>query len=290
MVDIMYSVDMVRLKTRVPKEYIDRFVKRKLDTNPGIKYWSNFGIKQYRHNWQIRENHPLNEKYTTPHEKLYSAGEYSYWLGYDHNSETDKINADLVIEFNPNKCPVDGLLEYVLMEFYASVETTVVSVDIAMDFEVNISNLLVDKFRKKKMKIIYGGQGEDDLTYYIGEGDGRIKIYNKARELGIEGDLTRYEVTKKISKKIKELVRPDYGFEANIIPIGYLTSLPTDKTLSGLLWAVKNGYQMDRLTRHQRDKIREYIMNNTELKIDDKKISQVIQTYFRGYKQILQIR
>jgi len=278
MVDVTYSVDMVRMKTKVPKEYWSRFVKSKLDLEPGAIYWRKTDFKSYGHNWQIRQSHEMG-------------GEYSYWLGYAHNSEdSTSQEASLVIEYNPNKCPIDGLLEYILGEFYASKDTEIVTLDIAMDFEVNITNLIVDKFRKNKMKIIYGGQGEDDLTYYLGQGDGRIKIYNKARELGVDGDLTRYEVTKKINKKIRDVLMPEFEFEAEIPTVGYLNTLPTDKTLEGLLWAVRNGYSMQRLTRYSRDKMREFISDNTELQFDDKKISQAIRIYFQGYKDILQFR
>lgn len=275
MIDVMYSVDMVRLKTRVPKDYMKRYVERNLDINPGVIYWEKTAFKSYRHNWQVKQQAVMG-------------GEYSYWIGYQHNSENDVKNANLVIEYNPNKCPIDGLLEYILNEFFANLKTEIVSLDIAMDFEINIRDLLIDKFRKQGFKMF--SNGGDDVTYYIGKGDGRTKIYNKARELGIEGDLTRYEVSKDIRQTIGSVLNPEYRFEGNILPIGYLTSTPTDKTLQGLLWAVKNGYPMDSLTRRKRESIRSYIDDNSELKFDNKKISQAIRSYFQGYKDILQFR
>lgn len=276
MIDIEYSVDMVRLRTRIPDDFMKNFVEIKLDYEPSVKYWTNYNLEQYRHNWRIEQQNPYN-------------GVYSYWLGYHHNSSKDKEKHDLVIEYNPNKCPIDGMLELILFKFYASKEIEVVSLDIAMDFEVNISYLLIDKFRKNKMKMITGGKGEDDITYYLGESDGRIKIYNKARELGIEGDLTRYEVSKKINEKIKDILSPTFQFKANIPPIGYLTSQPIDKTLEGLLWAVKSGYPITNLSRRHKEKVRQYIDENTELKFDDKKISQAISAYFQGYQEILKL-
>lgn len=276
MIDIEYSVDMVRLRTRIPDDYMQNFVKTKLDYEPSVKYWTNYNLEQYRHNWRIEE------------EKVVG-GNCSYWLGYHHNSSKDTEKHDLVIEYNPNKCPIDKMLELILFKFFASKEIEVVSLDIAMDFEINITELLVDKYRKKTMKIFYGAEGEDDITYYLGTDDGRVKIYNKARELGIEGDLTRYEITKKINEKIKDIISPTFEFKAHIPPIGYLTSTPIDKTLQGLLYAVKKGYRVHMLTRRNRDNLRQYIEDYSEIQIDNKKISKAISAYFQGYQEILKL-
>lgn len=272
MIDVKYSVDMIRLKVKVPHIYFEHYNKMYLSLDPRVNYYEKFSFKDYRHNWHIQEQSPFGE-------------EYSYWLGYKHNSEGVNTSSYLVIEFNPNKCSMYGLLDSILKTFYKFDFVTVISLDIAMDFEVNINKLIIDKYRKQVYKLY--DNGGDDKTHYLGKGDGRIKIYNKAREMGISGDLTRYEITKKIDLSIADVCKDDYSFDCEVLPIGYMNDVPvSDKTLCSLYWSVLNGYPIDNLSRVYKDKIRAIIDSNTEIKFDKEKISQTIRQWFQGYSEI----
>lgn len=271
-VDIKYSLDMVRLKIKVPSIFFNQFQALYLSVDPGVIYYQKFGFKEYRHNWNIKQISPFGR-------------EFSYWLGYRHNSNSDPSASNLVIEFNPTKCSLTGLLDNILSTFYKFDAVNISSVDIAMDFEVNINSLIIDKYRKQVYKLY--DEGGDNKTHYLGKGDGRIKIYNKARELGIEGDLTRYEITKKINLNISDVLLESYEVDIEVIPLGVLNDISiSDQTLSSVYYSVLNGYPIDNLSRVYKDKIRQLLMDNNPIVFDKKKISQTICQWFQGYKQI----
>ena len=289
MIQIEYSIDMVRLKTRVHNSIFSDFVAKNFDFNPAVKYYTNFKYSGYRHNWWIEEG-PLTFNYLDNNgnsRRSYIGQGCSYWLGFHHNSEKSIDKHNLVIEFNPNKCLLHGLLDLILSTFFNALSVEVVSVDVAIDIPVNINRLIIDKYRKHTYKLIdYGG---DNKTHYLGEGDGRIKIYNKAREMGIEGDLTRYEISKEIRLPIASVIDEGYAFKGNLVPVSCLEGKSIeleDKTLSALFWAVIEGYPINDLSRVYKEKIRKLIKEYTELELDKKKISHTIRTWFMGYAKI----
>lgn len=280
---------MVRLKTRVHNSIFSDFVAKNFDFNPAVTYWTNFNYSGYRHNWRIEEG-PLTFDYLDDNgnsSRSYIGQVHSYWIGFHHNSEkpTDKHN--LVIEFNPNKCLLHGLLDLILSTFFNTLSVEVVSIDVAMDIPININRLIIDKYRKHTYKLF--DNGGDDKTHYLGKGDGRIKIYNKAREMGIEGDLTRYEISKEIRLPIGSVVSEGYVFNGELIPLGYINGEginTDDKTLYSQYWAVLNGYPINELTRRYREKVRKLINNHASIEFDIKKISHTIRTWFQGYTKI----
>lgn len=280
---------MVRLKTRIHNSIMTDFIVKNLDLNPSVTYWNNFKYAGYRHNWRIEQD-PLRKEYEDDNGdlKLSTFGQaYSYWIGFHHNSEKPTEVHNLVIEYNPNKCLPHGLLDLVLLTFFNSPSVEVVSLDIAMDFPININRLIIDKYRKHTYKLF--DNGGDDKTHYLGKGDGRIKIYNKANELGIDGDLTRYEITKDIRLPISLIIDDRYEFKGELMPLGYIEgeSMNMDnKTLYSQYWAVVNGYPIDELSRRYRERVRNLILSHASIDFDRKKISQTIRTWFKGYSSI----
>lgn len=264
--DLKYSVDMVRFKIKLPFSEFEYFQKTYLEYNPHVDYWENTSYKNYRHNWRIKQQNN------------------GYWLGYQHNMEvkSEKGKYSLVLEYNPNKCDYDEFLNNILTRFYKGDWVELVSVDVAIDIPININDLIIDKYKKKKCKIF--DNGGDDKTYYLGEGDNRIKIYNKARELGIAGDLTRYEVSAKVSTIFHNIAKYDY--DAVISPIGYIKNIEeVDDTLKAVLFAVNNGYEIQNLSRRMRENIRKVITDTSEIFIDKKMISSTIRRWLKGYRQ-----
>ncbi len=280
---------MVRLKTRVHNSIFRDFVVKNFDLNPAVTYWNSFKCSGYRHNWRIEQG-PLTFDYLDDNGNIrlsYIGQGYSYWLGFHHNSEKPTEVHKLVIEFNPNKCLLHGLLDLILSTFFNTLSVEVVSVDVAMDIPVNINRLIIDKYRKQTYKLF--DNGGDDKTHYLGKGDGRIKIYNKAREMGVEGDLTRYEISKDIRLPIGTVIKDCYKFEGELVPVSCLEGENIeieDKTLSALFWAVVEGYPVSELSRVYKDKIRKLMKDYTELEFDKKKISHTIRQWFQGYKEI----
>ena len=280
---------MVRLKTRVHNSIFRDFVVKNFDFNPAVTYWTDFKYSGYRHNWRIEED-PLTFDYLDDNGNSrvsYIGQGCSYWLGFHHNSEKPNDRHNLVIEFNPNKCLLRGLLDLILSAFFNTLSVEVVSIDVAMDIPVNINRLIIDKYRKHTYKLF--DNGGDDKTHYLGKGDGRIKIYNKARELGIDGDLTRYEISKDIRLPIGSVIDEGYEFEGELVSVSCLEGKNIefeDKTLSALFWAVVEGYPVSELSRVYKDKIRKLMKDYTELEFDKKKISHTIRTWFMGYSEI----
>ena len=289
LIEIEYSIDMVRLKTRIHNSIMNDFVVKNLDLEPNVKYWNDFKFAGYRHNWWIEQD-PLRKEFEDENGdmKLSTIGQpYSYWVGYHHNSEKPTDVHNLVIEFNPNKCLPHGLLDLILSTFFNTLSTEIVSVDVAMDFPININRLIIDKYRKRTYKLF--DNGGDDKTHYLGKGDGRIKIYNKAKESGLDGDLTRYEISKEIRLPIASVIDEGYEFEGELVPVSWLEGKSIeveDKTLSALIWAVVEGYPVSELSRVYKDKIRKLMREYTELEFDKKKISQTIRTWFKGYSRL----
>lgn len=286
--EIKYSIDMVRLKIKIDNDSMNHFSKLYLDYDPSVVYYNDFKVNKYRHNWNIEQNPPTFELEGSDSKKIDTYGDgFSYWLGYHQNNEKISEKHYLVIEYNPNKCIVIGLLEKILRQFFDFDDVIVSSLDIAMDFDININNLIVDKYRKKVYKLF--DNGGDDKTHYLGQGDGRIKIYNKARESGLDVELTRYELTKKINLKIKDLIKSTYVFDYQVPPlsiVNYDVDIK-DSALYTQYWAVINGFPIDRLSRVYKDKIRKILKESSEIKFDNEMVSSTIRQYFQGYRDLI---
>lgn len=184
--NVIYSVDMLRLKCYITDSTFSE-IEFRFNT-----CWKDFvkacytsaKIEQFFFNYNIEIEEGK-----------------SFWFGFKHNSEkTITTENELVrrkgynftIEFNPNKLKDDSIILYLL-----SISDTwyLKSLDLACDVKVNILDIIYDK--NKKRNVHFFSKGYDDKTIYIGEGNGRVKIYNKKRESNLEilGDLTRIEIS-----------------------------------------------------------------------------------------------
>ena len=156
-----------------------------------------------------------------------------------------------------------------------------------MDIPININRLIIDKYKKHTYRLL--DNGGDDKTHYLGKGDGRIKIYNKARESGLEGELTRYEISKDIRLPIGLVIEDGFEFKGEVMPLGFINGENMnidDKTLYSQYWAVVNGYPISELSRRYREKVRKLILNHAIIEFDKKKISHTIRQWFKGYSRM----
>ena len=196
--NMTYSIDMLRLKTYIT--------------------YSTFTELEFRLKTIWQENLVLN--YTTGkmsefhyNYRIVNDEGNGFWLGFLHNTEKRTQNElnryNLTIDFNPNKLKDDEIVKYILG---LSGEWFIKSYDLAVDVKVNIRDLIVNKGNKRKMHIQnYGG---DNITYEVGTGDLRFKVYNKKREsnLDIFGDLTRIEISRTCDDyPISEIARYQFG-------------------------------------------------------------------------------
>lgn len=268
----MYSIDMVRLKVGVDGKFFEDFGNRWLSISPYVKYWENFDYKGYRHNWSITQLSVFE-----------GTEDFSYWLGFKHNAEKPKYKYDLVLEYNPNKCMEIGLLKLIIDTFFSVPIVKIASVDVACDVPININNVMVDKLGKVIKKTFdYGG---DNKTYYLGEGAGRIKVYNKSRESGLDYDLTRYEINVPVGFFLG--VIDSYCFEGVICPLYIKKGLENeDRTLQAILYAVEHGYEVEELSRRYKDKVRAILSDDSRIDIDSKKITDTIRRWFQLFNEI----
>lgn len=269
---VLYSVDMIRLKTHVNSVFFQHFQNVFLSIEPGVEYWESNKCSNYRYNWRISQS----EEYGR--DKL---NEFSYYLAYRHNMERHGLAYDLVLEYNPNKCHLTGLLSEILKRFFRG-NYTVVSADVACDFEVPIECLVFDKNGKSVYKYFESRTGR---THYIGEGDGQVTIYDKAGESGLDGVKTRYEVHFNVGCT-RELIHV-FQFLHELPKVYYLPSeqisfddMKENKTLAALLYAVHHGYPVNDLSRIYRQKIKSYFeIKGKEIVFDKKKIADCLISY-----------
>lgn len=131
---------------------------------PEVKYWQSFKHSDYRHNatWEL--------------------GDSSLYIGLQHNSKKPNNYVDMKLEYNPNKLSIPPELQFIIG--YAKT-FKIKSFDLAVDIPENMDKITFLEGRKQIN--YYKG------TYYIGERKNGIKIYDKALEQGIKGNLTRIE-------------------------------------------------------------------------------------------------
>lgn len=266
---------MVRLKVLARVEDVQAFFNQ-YECNPDIEHWTTTEYFKFRHNWKF-----------TSMSNIFKGISSSFWVGYQHNAASKAHEYNLVIEYNPNKCDTsEGYLNVILRHFYYNPDmVTIVQVDLACDMPVNINSLYMDKCGKQVKKTLdYGG---DNKTIYLGEGDKRVKIYNKAKELGIENmDLTRYEMTLKINIPVSRY--ENFGssnFE--LMDMYCIDSYQFDMNLNGsdtaIIYAVLNGYPLENLERRKKDKIKKILSESAGHTMESDGFVSAFKDYFKLY-------
>lgn len=283
--DNSYSVDMVRLRVKVFSENIQTFFNAYM-TDSNVDYWESTQYTKYRHNWLFKYMDVFNK-------------ECSFYVGYNFNSEQKSLKHWLVIEYNPNKNDITyGYLNKILKQFFSDItKVEIVSVDLACDMPVNITDIFCDKGGKKVKKIFnYGG---DDKTIYLGQGDGRIKIYNKRHEIlenekrDIGHDLTRYEVTVSSFEHfaICKALCFNIAEYLNLAPIYCVSSYQVDMMLNGteraLIYAVLNGYPIEELPRKNKEKVKKILSESAGNTIESLGFAQAFTKYFKYHMSII---
>lgn len=284
--NMIYSIDMFRLKTDITYNdfrelefLINSFYKDKVK-----KFWTSDRVQCFHYNYVLNFN------------------DNSFWIGFLHNSEElcashEDIKYNFTIEFNPNKLRGNFLIDKILTKFG---NWYIKSYDLAIDIPINILDIVYDIQSKRKVHTF--SYGKDNITYEIGSGQGRVKIYNKKIEsdLNIVGHLTRVEVSVDCEDfPISNIQR--YNFDVGLFPLLYLnqylfsfSDLTTgDKTALAILYAVQHGYPIKDLSRRYKEKISQLLTGGSAIKFDRKTaticLQQVVYGYFvkRGSRQVI---
>lgn len=172
----LYSIDMMRLRVSVAPCMRDDVIER-LDTwmlSDKVETYTSNRIGTYRYMWSFGFGHTSVK-----------AG-YMLVAGSGRVDETEGF-----VEYNPNKLDEEGMaLVRRLQGVGAYLEP--VRYDLAIDYALKRDELRVMKDARK-----YECQVSNGMTEYLGQRSkpGRVKVYDKAAELGLDCDLTRVELT-----------------------------------------------------------------------------------------------
>lgn len=248
--NLTYSIDMLRLKTLIDYNcwsnldfYFRTYYNDKIE-----KYWISDKISQFKYNYKIEIEEGVG-----------------FYIGFHHNNsnaDEDYELHNLTIEFNPNKVKDNKLLQHILA---LSGEWFIKSYDLAVDLNINILDIIYDKGRKRKVQIY--SNGNDDITYRIGQSDCKLKIYNKKREskLDITGDLYGTEY-------FPEIYLNNYIYSISDLK---------DKTMLPIIYAVQHGFPLNDLSRRYKEKIKKLFEGGNQIRFTDKDATQVLhQTIF----------
>lgn len=271
--NLTYSIDMFRLKAYVDYDvfsnldfYLKTYCNDKID-----RFWISDRVMQFKYNYRI----------------VIEEGK-SFYIGFHHNNEKTEENKglhNLTIEFNPNKLKDNSILMYILN---LSGEWFIKSYDLAVDIKCNILDIIFDKGKKRKCHTFsYGG---DNITYEIGTGDMRLKIYNKKNEsnLDVPYELTRIEISRELEDfPISDVKLLKYGSDKfpEIYMNDYIYSLSDiqDKTILPIIYAVQNGYPLNNLTRRYKEKIKKLFEGGQKIKFTEKEATEVLRKTIFSY-------
>lgn len=276
--NMTYSIDMIRLKCYVSFETfskLDFFIKTYF-SDCIKKFWvsDKKACFHYNYNMEIEEGKSFYFGFLHNSEPLKNTEH----TGYEKYKYVDLYN--LTIEFNPNKLKNHTLIMYILS---LSGDWYIKSYDLAIDIKVNILDLIYDISGKGVEKIF--SNGGDDRTIYIGNGENRVKIYNKKKESDISllGDLTRIEISKTLEDfEVRRLSVLNYdGFFPSIYLNQYVYSLSDyenrNKTLMAILFAVQNGYPIRELSRDYRNKLKDLLEGGYKIKFSTECATRVLR-------------
>lgn len=289
----MYSVDMLRVRTRITSDFFQQKIASRIPVMCKYDYWNSSKITDFRENYNI----------------ICDDGN-SFWLGFISNNDmycgsggvgNPKHRHNLTIEFNPNKIQRNRFLFDIFSLCYESVlqsgiEWEVVSCDFAFDIETNILNIGGICKGNKRQLTTYDNGG-DDKTFYLGKGANRIKIYNKRIESDLQDkDLTRIELTYKFKNNttIHSLAKTK-DLEIKAFPRLYLKEhqmliedLDLSPTMKAIMYAVDNGFPLSDLSRVYRDKIKQYESKKEPIKISSSAFTSVLNyTLMCYFKSLL---
>lgn len=136
-------------------------------------------------------------------------GNCSFWLGVGLNgTKTDW--ARIRLDFNPNKVASNAVFKVVLdflLEHTRAVKRWISRFDLAIDIPVERQNCFLIKDRRLYIERRHG----TEFTQYLGAKSstvGRVKLYNKQAESGLDFPLTRLELTLDPAKEFCEINMP----------------------------------------------------------------------------------
>lgn len=263
--NIIYSIDKIRLKTYIDYttfSNLEYYVRTYYHDNIE-KMWLSDRVMCFKYNFNI----------------VIEEGK-SFIFQFHHNNENKDEHEgkyNLTIEFNPNKLKNNPLIMHILG---SSGEWYIKRYDLAMDLKINPLDLIVNTGRKRD---IHTWGSFDAKTYEWGKNDFHTKVYNKKLEskLDIQGYLTRVEVTRCLEDyPVNRIAFYKYGeIFPEIYTSNYMFSFSdyNDSTMLAIIYAVQDGFPINKLSRRYQEKLRSMLKGGYQIKFSKKSADDVIR-------------
>lgn len=249
-------------------------IQDSLSIEPNAEIWQTHKISSYRYNIVLK------------------MARTSVHLAYWHNTQvsTNMGLHSLRIEFNFKKCRGEKLFDWLCeVLFYPHLTDLRISrVDMCTDITNPISSFIVDKGRKKNTR------SYNDTLYFGDRGrNGAVKIYDKAKEMGTDDVLTRYEVTihPKCLSGCMKLLDSQFLSQYSLVEVmifdTWQLGIELDPVDRMVITSIMNGDgYLNELNRRYRKKIKDIMDKMTSLKIDESSVLD-INTAIVSEKQFL---
>lgn len=191
-----YSIDMIRIKFEYNTKFYD-FNSNKTKTSlETLCYF----LDEYRENTDIRWSYcdyfKIGKYSSTATMTFRNDSTASFMVGRYVFEGQKRIASEIVAEFNPNKVPF-GELKRILfgLSVNAVKAPKVIRFDLAIDIPVERSSAQIQFVGRSGYRMIRNSAS--DITEYLGRrhSHGAVKLYNKCKELGLEQNMTRLEIT-----------------------------------------------------------------------------------------------
>lgn len=277
------SVDMIRLQATCKRDDLEFMCKNILhvETDPNYAMWQKFGWKDYKYHFRYEDQ------------------QQCFWFAYDFAlvDKASEKSRTFVIEYNPNKNALDGALLRILryIDGCKFGQWIVKGGDIAIDLKgVHRDSVFYDK-KYYKHTVEYNDNGS--RTSYIGHrGWGATKIYDKAKEQGIEGNWTRIEFTIKMGFELQyfrgyngsliEMTIPD------ISVVDYMQL--EDIKLKAYFHLIASGLaEVSDFKRDIRKRLKETALSSSHIVIDESiknDLSKCMVSYLEKFVNVLNIQ
>lgn len=204
-----------------------------------VTHWDSFRIGSFREQFTIRFQ-----------------DSNSFWLGIVLNGRKPEWGR-VRLEFNPNKVANHEVFQMVLGQCVSStrpMHRTIKRYDLAADIAVSRQDVFLVKDSRAYIERRHG----QEWTQYLGAKSsrvGRVKLYNKAVEAGLNYPLTRLEMTLDPSTSYEQTNFPTvyYLDDLQMSLLGYKAT-ETERFIMNALF--QGSGTMDQLGRRTRDKIK----------------------------------
>lgn len=215
----------------------------------------------------------------------------SFYVGTHHNSKNPKIDGvDVKLEYNPNKISRNNnaLLDMIIGKyFHRHARFKITAFDYCRDIPIPMSSIIPHRKRKRRYMLYSETQATDDITHYLGKGDGRVKIYNKAREQGLTISLTRFEISFKQDLQRENISNLNVSEEPIAIILDYRQSdmwqvlnIENELILRGIQ---ENPAMYNHLSRRKQQKIQNLIDSMEIFRFKKREIVDSLDKYLYNY-------